>query len=95
MSIMRRFGSRLLDKGTLLTPPKPQAVSQETHDWVVTYEIGTCVLKYFRWDRDEVWRWTQSVDRATRFQSEESARREVESSSMAWRYAYAVRKITE
>jgi hypothetical protein len=62
-------------------------------NWVVTYEVGGMPVKYFRWDINEIWKWTKTAHRATQFRTESQARIEVESCSMAWRYQYQIRKV--
>ena len=66
---------------------------QNPYGWVVTYEVGGKAVKYFRWDMDEVWKWTKTLSMASSFPSEDIARIQMENCEVGWRYQYEVRKI--
>jgi hypothetical protein len=67
---------------------------QNPYGWIVAQEIMGTPVKFFRWDRDEVWKWTKTQAMASVFSSEETARREMESCEAGWKYRYAVYKIS-
>lgn len=64
------------------------------HGWIVAQEMMGTPVKFFRWDRDEVWKWTKTKTKASVFPSEEVARREMESCDVAWKYRYTICKIS-
>jgi hypothetical protein len=67
---------------------------QNPYGWIVAQEMMGTHVKFFRWDRDEVWKWTKTQTQAAVFPSEEVARREMESCEVAWRYRYTICKIS-
>lgn len=87
---------RQLILGEKIVLREPKTTDGYVHDpyrWVVTYEVGGRTVKYFRWDMDEVWKWTKTLNMASLFPSEDTARMQMESCEVAWRYQYEVRKI--
>lgn len=81
-----------------LAPPLPEQpvavpVARTKHGWVVAYEVGGTPIKYMRWDKDEVWKWTKSLRMATMFPSEAVAAREVSGCDISWRYQYKINKV--
>lgn len=61
--------------------------------YVITYEVGGKPIRYMTWDYQQVWRWTGSPNMATRFTSEQVARRSVQSTSLPDRFRYSIRRI--
>lgn len=63
------------------------------HYWIVTYDINGKPHRYFCWDYEQVWRWSKTPEKATRFYTKEFASSQMESCSMSWQYKYSVRSI--
>ena len=87
---------RQLILGEKIVLREPKTTDDYVHDpyrWVVTYEVGGRTVKYFRWDIDEVWKWTKTLHMASLFPSEDIARTQMDSCEAGWRYQYEVRKI--
>lgn len=68
-------------------------IKTHPHRYLVTYEVGGQPIKYLTWDYNQVWRWTRSHGRATRFTSETAARLSAQSTSMPDQYRYTIRRI--
>lgn len=67
---------------------------QNPYGWIVAQESMTTPVKFFRWDRDNVWAWTRTQAMASVFPSEDVARREMESCEAGWKYRYTICKIS-
>lgn len=82
------------EKVTLKDHRSTGNLRQNPDRWVVTYEVGGNAVKYFRWDRDEVWKWTKTPSMASSFMSEEAAHREMQNCEAGWRYQYSIKKLS-
>jgi len=85
MSVVRRFKRRLLGRRTLLRRHAPH------QQFVISYDVGGKPVKYLVWDYLEIWRWTKSLSRATRFPSYEQAEIEARGTSMAYKHKFTIR----
>ena len=82
------------EKITLKERQPFQDLRKPEHGWIVAQEMMGTHVNFFRWDRDEVWKWTRTQSKAAVFPSEEVARREAESCNLSWRYRYTICKIS-
>lgn len=83
------LGEKIVWRDNQPTAPLVQA----THGWVVAYEVGGKPVKYFRWDRDEVWKWTKTMNMAAVFPTEDVASRQMKNCDISWKYQYKINKV--
>lgn len=96
MGVIHRVLRQIIlgEKIRLRDPQPVENLRQNPYGWIVAYEAMGTQVKFFRYDRDEVWKWTKNRDKASVFPSEEVARWEMESCEAGWKYRYTICKIT-
>ena len=74
---------------------RPTSNLKESREaWVVVYESMGMPVKYFRWDMDEVWKWTKTASMASSFPTKEIAEIQIQGCEVGWKYNYEIRKLS-
>lgn len=63
--------------------------------WIVTQDCAGIPVRYFCYDYEQVWRWSRSLSKASRFTTRDGAIRHIESTTMPYRHHYTVRRLND
>jgi hypothetical protein len=89
LSLVRRQQSRILGR-RVLKEPTPLLKT-----YVIVFAIaGSKPIKYFRYDYEEVWVWSKTPSRATKFRSYDSADNAAQNCSVYYKSSYEIIQLT-